>query len=181
MSKETKNKIELLILLIILVIVIIFAVNFFNKDKNHGAKEENNATSGVDMEDSAYEGMNVYKKNGETIIEDSNGTKTVETTKTKEKTSLVATTENDREKYQIKDVKVREANGNTIISGNVTNNDSKKHNLIINVKFYSSDNKIKGATSKKIEVKSKQTENFTMSTMDDLTQYTYKIVVEYAD
>ena len=179
MSKETKNKIELLVLLIILVLVIIFAVNFFNKDKNKETIEESNGTSAVDMEDSAYEGMNVYKKNGETIIEDSNGAKTIETTKTKEKTSLVATTQSDKENYQIKDVKVRESNGSTIISG--TNNDSKKHNLVINVKFYSSDNKIKGATSKKIEVKSKQTENFTMSTMDDLTQYTYKITVEYAD
>lgn len=181
MSKDTKNKIQLIVLLIILVLVIIFAVKFFKGNSNENVDVNKTGKTAVDKTDAAYEGMDIYVKDGDTIIEDKNGSKTIETTKTKENTSMTETTEKEQKKYDITDVNVQSFGGRTVISGKVKNNDSKKHNIIIKVKFYSSDNKIKGATSANLEVDSKQAESFNMSTMDDLTKYTYKIMVEYTD
>lgn len=183
MDKNQKNKIQLIILVIILIGVIVLAVKVFNKEDS-SKKEirgEKTGTSAIDINDPAYEGKKIYEKDGDIIIEDKDGSKTIETTKTKEETGLKETTEETKEKYQITDVNVSLRGSNTIITGKVKNNDNKNHEIIVNIKFYSEDNKIKGATSTKVSVGKGETKEFSMSIMDDVTQYKYKIQVEYAD
>lgn len=181
MSRDQKNKVQAIVLLIILIAVIILAVKVFNKDDNkQEVNEQKIETSGIDFNSVAYEGKEIYEKDGDIIIEDENG-KTIQTNKTKEDTGLKETTDAVKEKYEITDVKVSLRGGNTVITGKVKNNDKSDHKVIVNIKFYSEDNKIKGATSAKINVGKGQAKEFSMSIMDDVSKYNYKIQVEYTD
>ena len=181
MKSNNKKYTELVVLLIILVLVIILAVNVIKKVKNGSSNNGDKGTSAVNTADEAYNGMKIQKKGGDIIIEGENNAKTIETTKTKDDSNFKETTASEKEKYVLSNVKVNVASERTIVTGNVTNNDKSKHNLIINVKFYSSDNKLKGANSKKVLVDAGTTEKFSIALMDDMSQYTYKIQVEYAD
>lgn len=183
MDKNQKNKIQLIILLVILIGVIVLAVKVFNKKdtSEKGISGEKTGTSAIDINDPAYEGKKVYEKDGDIIIEDKDGSKTIETTKTKENTGLKETTEERKEKYQITDVKVSTRGSNTIITGKIKNNDNKEHKVIVDIKFYSEDNKIKGATSTKVNVGKGETKDFSMSIMDNVAKYKYNIQVEYED
>lgn len=176
MKKNKHNKIILPI--IIIVSIIIFSViSLIIKLTNN--KITPRPISAIDINDSIYEGKKIYEKNGDIIIENEDGTKTIETTKTKEKTGLVKTTDKEKQKYEISDVEISKKSGNTQIEGKVKNNDLKDHTIIINIKFYTEENIIKGESSTKIEIPKKGIKDFNMKIMEDLTQYKYKIEVEY--
>lgn len=177
------KKQKFILVAIILIIVIIFAVKIINKNKENKQNNEKVQTtsSGINPNNASYSDAKIYEENGDIIIEQADGSKTIETTKTKENTGLVATTEETREKYEITNVKVELIGTNTVITGDIKNNDSRNHNVVINIKFYSDDNKIKGAASTKIQVDKQQTKKFTLSTMEDMTKYKYKIIVDYTD
>lgn len=183
MNNDKKNKIQVIVLVIILILVIIFAVNILNKNKSNKQddKQAQTGSSAINPDDPAYANMKIYQKDGDTIIEGEDGSKTIETTKTKENTGLTETTKEEKEKYQITDVKVRTRGSGTSITGKVKNNDTKNHTVVINIKFYSEDNKIKGAATTKLTIEKGQAKDFALSTMDDMTKYKYNIVVDYAD
>lgn len=181
MSKDNKNKIQVIVLIVILILVIIFAVKALSnkgKEKQETLKKAE-ATSAINPNDPSYDGMKIYKENGDTIIEGEDGSKTIETTKTKENTGLAEATAEQKQKYAITNVTVSLRGGATIITGKVKNNDNKNHTVTVKAKFYSNDNKTKGATSTKLELNKGETKDFTMSIMDDLTKYQYKVEIEY--
>ena len=132
MDKNQKNKIQLIILVIILIGVIVLAVKVFNKEETSekGTSGEKTGTSAIDINDPAYEGKKVYEKDGDIIIEDKDGSKTIETTKTKEDTGLKETTEETKEKYQITDVNVSTRGTNTIPSESTLNSPSLRVNPV---------------------------------------------------
>lgn len=184
MSKEKKNIIQVVILLIVLVLVIILAVKVLNKDqKDIKQNEENkNQIAGIDINSEFYEGKKVYKKDGDIIIEDENGGQTIQTTKTKEDTGLEEITQEEaKAKYELLDVKVTTEGSMTVIRGKIKNNDKKEHKVVVNSKFYSQENKVKGATSTKVTVGKGETKEFSMSIMDEVANYRHEIKVEYAD
>lgn len=181
MNKDNKNKIQVIVLVVILILVIIFAVKALNK-KGEGKKEivkEKEATSAINPDDPSYAGMKIYKENGDTIIEGEDGAKTIETTKTKKDTGLVEMNEEEKQKYEITNIVVQSRGGGTTITGKIKNNDNKNHTVVIKAKFYSNDNKIKGATNTKLEINKGETKDFIASIMENVSQYKYKIEVEY--
>ena len=153
-----------------------------NKEKDNMPQEtltKQEGTSGVNPNDPSYEGKKVYKENGDTIIEEKDGGKTIETTKTKENTGLEEASAEQKQKYEITNVTVQLRGGTTLITGKIKSNDSKNHTLTVKAKFYSNDNKTKGSVSTKLELSKGETKDFTMSIMDDVTKYKYKVEVEY--
>lgn len=183
MSKEKKNIIHLLILVVILILVIILAIKVFNKkeDIKVDESEEKLKSVGINTDDEEYKDMKVYEENGDLIVESNDGSKTVVTTKTKEDTGMKETTEDIREKYELTDVQVNTTASNTIVIGKIKNNTNEKHKTIINIKFYSNDKKIVGATSTKVEVDANSVKDFRAGLMEDMSSYTYQIMVEYTD
>lgn len=166
---------------------IIFVANVINTKKENKGKDNipeetitrQEGTSGVNPSDPSYEGKKVYKENGDTIIEEKDGGKTIETTKTKENTGLTQATAEQKQKYEITNVEVQLRGETTLITGKIKNNDIKNRTLTVKAKFYSNDNKTKGSVSTKLELSKGETKDFTMSIMDDVTKYKYKVEVEY--
>lgn len=180
---KKSKKICLIVFTIILIGLIIFIISEVVQ-KNSDKKLNGKLTIGnsvIDPNSEYYAGKKVYEKDGDIIVEDENGTKTVETTKTKEETGLKEITNMDKQKYVISNVKVSGEENTTKVTGKVKNNDTSAHNLVIKAKFYSTDNKIKGSTNTKVYVEKGEEKAFSMTTMNDLSSYTYQIEVEYAD
>lgn len=181
---KKSKKICIILLTIILIVLTIFIISKVVQKMNGNKKLKEELTiekSVIDPNSEYYAGKKVYEKDGDIIVEDTNGLKTVETTKTKEDTGLRETTSDDKQKYILSNVNVLGEGNSTRITGNVKNNDTSAHNLIIKAKFYSTDNKIKGSTNTKVQVEKGETKAFSMVTMNDLSLYTYQIEVEYVD
>ncbi len=142
-------------------------------------KEEKNGIEKIVYPDD--EDVLICKGRNEVAIEAEDGTKTIETTSTKKDTGRQELDKSEQEKYKITNVQVNKKGLNTVVTGEVKNNDSKEHDIIVNIKFYSDDNKIKSETSTNVIVGANKSEKFEMTMMDDMTEYTYKIFVEYSD
>ena len=87
---KKSKKICLIVFTIILIGLIIFIISEVVQ-KNSDKKLNGKLTIGnsvIDPNSEYYAGKKEYEKDGDIIVEDENGTKTVETTKTKEETGL---------------------------------------------------------------------------------------------
>ncbi len=90
-------------------------------------------------------------------------------------------TEEEQKNYEISDVKVAEDDGITTITGKIANNGKETKKVVINIKFYSDDDKITGATSEKVVVNAKEVKDFSMMIQDSLSKYKYDIIAEYSN
>ncbi len=98
----------------------------------------------------------------------------------REPTGMEELTEEEQMTYELSDVVVGLDNGKTIITGKVANNNEEAHEIIVNIKFYSEEEHIKGANSVKVALEAYETKDFEMMILDDVSQYRYDIIVEYA-
>lgn len=114
------------------------------------------------------------------VTTDENGNKTIETPQEAPKTDLKEATPEVQEKFTTSDVKVVNSNGFTITSGSITNNDKVSHDISVQVNFYNDKNRIAGSADTLISsLAAGETRAFSMTTMGDLTQNTYKVNVEF--
>ncbi len=137
---------------------------------------------GIDVGDEAYTGKNIYVENGDVVIENGNGGKTIETKKQENSTDLVAASGEVKNKYEIKNVKV-DVNGNrTSVKGSVKNNTNKEHKIVVQSKFYGNDNKVKGSGNVQIDnIKAGEERTFEIVIMGDMTGFTNKVTVEFTN
>lgn len=175
-----KNKMAIILVTILVILIVIGIIIFNGNEKSKKEVTNQKNTSAIDVNDSAYEGMKIYEEDGDIIIEGEDGAKTIETTKTKKDSGLKETNEEEKQKYEISNVDVKPTGIGTSITGKIKNKDNKNHTVIINIKFYSKENKIKGANSIKLELEQEETKDFSMNIMEDVSQYKYKITVEYS-
>lgn len=148
-SSEKKWISILIIITVILIIIKIISVKGANS--KIGVSPERLAEFGIDINDEAYKDKKIYEENGDIIIENKNGAKTIQTTKTDGKTDLKELSAEDKSKYEIKDVNVDIQGSRTTVTGKITNNTGKNHKVSVNAKFYSSDNLIKASSNIEIE------------------------------
>ena len=139
------------VLMIILIIVVITAVILVVKNVNKQKSQNNNTQA--EYVDKALE----------------------------ENKDMKELTSEEQEQYEITDVSVTEDRGQTIITGKVTNKNDETKKVAVNVRFYSEENKIKGAATEKVTVNAGETKDFEMSIQASVSQYRYNIVAEYAN
>lgn len=114
------------------------------------------------------------------VTTDAQGNKTIETPQETPKTDLKEATTEVQAKFITTDVKVVNANGFTVTSGNIKNNDTQQHDISIQVNFYNDKNRIAGSANVLISgIAAGETKPFSMTTMGDLTKNTYKVDVEF--
>ena len=187
MSKTKKIFLVVLVLLVIAtIIVVVFARKKdaeIKKERKYGDQIDKQLLeqSEIDMNDEAYEGMTLYQEGNDLIIEGEDGSRTIEASTEKSDPDMKELSETEQKNYEIKDVKVEATNGQTLITGKVTNNNATANEVIVNIKFYSEENRVKGAASVKVSVNSKETKDFSMIIQDDVSQYKYEIIAEYAN
>ena len=180
-EKKRINPVAIVILILIITVIAVVAVLILNKNKKRPPSQELLDKYGVDPNNEAYKDMEIYEQDGDIIIESKDGGKTINTTKTKEDTNLKETTEEQRNTYKITDVKVENLGSSTVVSGKVQNTNNKSHEIVVNVKFYSAEQKVVGSASQKLTVDANKTEEFVLTTMGDVSKNKYEVVVEYAD
>lgn len=174
-----RKTIVIIISIIIIGIGILLGINIiFPKVSNNKKISLSNSAIGSNME--MYEGMKVYEKNGDVIVESDEGGKTIETLKTKEETGRYKLESDEKEQFYFSNIKVLEDGGRTKIVGKVKNNSNRNKEVIIITKFYSEDNKIKGSANATLTLNTNETKDFEMYTMENLTSCKYKIEVAYA-
>ena len=116
----------------------------------------------------------------DTVTTDAEGNKTIETAQEAPKTDLKDVTPEVQEKFITSDVKVVNANGFTVTTGNIKNNDSIQHDISIQVNFYNDKKRIAGSANTLISgIAAGETKPFTMTTMGDLTKNTSEVKVEF--
>ena len=116
------------------------------------------------------------------VTTDEQGNKTIETPQETPKTDLVEATTEVQAKFVTSDVTTVNKNGFTVTSGKIKNNDSKKHDVSIQVNFYNDKNRIAGSASTLVsQLASGETRNFTMTTMGDLTSNKNEVKVEFTN
>jgi len=166
MSSKEKKMIVILLIVVAIAIGILFKV----KNKNKGSIEKGDSdiwkTSGIDVNDEAYKDKKIYEKDGDIIIEGADG-KEVST--------------QEKEQYEITDVKIDVQGNRTSITGKVKNNGKDTRKVCVQVKFYS-ENRAKGSASTVIEgVKAGEAKSFDMYVMGNMKGFTHKIEVTYTN
>lgn len=180
MKKNEKIFISILIAITVIVIIIFIANSNKKEEKGEIADKEINEV--IDVTDEYYAGKNIYKENGDIIIEGDEGSKTIISNKKDYETDLKEATQETKEKYELQDVKVELVGNMTKVSGKLKSNQSGKHKVSIQTKFYKADGKVAGTISAKIDsISSGETKNFSASIMGDYTQYTNKTEVEFTN
>ncbi len=182
MSGKEKKMILILLIIVVIALGILFMVK--NKNKNKGSVNIGDGdiwkTSGIDVNDEAYKDKKIYEKDGDIIIEGKDGSQTIESKKG-EPTDLKETSAQEKEQYQITDVKVDVQGNRTGITGKVKNNTKDTRKICVQVKFYS-DNRAKGSASVVLEgVKAGETKAFDMYVMGNMKGFTHKIEVTYTN
>ena len=175
-----KNEIKFIMVLVaITVIVAVMWAIRHNGNKNKVSA--NVQTDLIDVNDEAYAGKKIYEQDGDIIIENEDGGKTIETTKG-EPTDLKQLNTEEKGQYVISDVKVDVQGSRTKVTGNVKNNTKVNHKVNVQIKFYDSSNRVKGVASTIIEsVKAGETKQFEMNVMGNMQGYTYKAEVTYTN
>lgn len=80
------------------------------------------------------------------------------------------------DKAIIKDVKNANLNGFTVTTGIVKNNDTKKHNILVQVNFYDEKNKVIGEANTLVSIiASGESRSFSTTVIGDFTKNKYKI------
>ena len=176
MKKE--EKIFIGILLLILVIVVGVFIMSGRKDDSKKSEEK----LSEEEEKNIIENYGIDVENGDVVIENGNGGKTIETKKQENSTDLVAASGEVKNKYEIKNVKV-DVNGNrTSVKGSVKNNTNKEHKIVVQSKFYGNDNKVKGSGNVQIDnIKAGEERTFEIVIMGDMTGFTNKVTVEFTN
>lgn len=170
------------LILLILVVVVLGGLFIFKNSKKKDKPKETTPQSTINVNDEAYKGKEIYVKDGDTIIEEGNGSQTIETDKTLEKTDLVEASPETKEKYEITGVKVTKFGAQTKITGTVKSNNSVKKDITVQAKFYSKENRVKGSASVRLnDVASKEIKNFEILIVGDLTKYDCKVNVEFTN
>ncbi len=180
MSSKEKKMIVILLIVVAIAIGILFKV----KNKNKGSIEKGDSdiwkTSGIDVNDEAYKDKKIYEKDGDIIIEGADGSKTIESKKG-EPTDLKEVSTQEKEQYEITDVKIDVQGNRTSITGKVKNNGKDTRKVCVQVKFYS-ENRAKGSASTVIEgVKAGEAKSFDMYVMGNMKGFTHKIEVTYTN
>ena len=186
MSEKVKKAILLITAIVLVIIVIVTIVT--NKTKN-GSKDTGAKVSvsqelldkyEIDPNDEAYKGKKIYLENGDIVIEGENGSKTIISEK-KEDSGLKETTESEKAKYSITDVKVNIEGTRTSVTGKVKNNTGKAHKVSVNAKF-TSEGRTKGSSNALIEsLKAGETKSFEIVIMGDMTGYEHEVEVEFTN
>lgn len=188
-----RKGVRLIPVLLVIAIIIVAIVLFVKKRGNsediediidvsnlEKASSEALEDAEIDVTDSAYEGSEFYQDGNDIIIKGPDGGITISKEENSENNEgMQETTEEDKEKYKISDVKVTAENEKTTITGKVFNGGQEAKNVIVNIKFYSEDNKIKGSASAKVTVGASGTQDFSMMIQDDVSNYKYETTVEY--
>lgn len=194
MRRERKNKRKKIIIFLLIIIVIIVAVTITfiirNKMKSEDtemkklttlAEAEDLEKAGIDTTDDAYKGMEFYQDGENIVIQGENGSRTISTENVDKDREMKEISEEDKEKYIISETNIQEDKGQTIITGKITNKAEETKKIIISAKFYSEDERIKGATNCNVTVNSGETTDFTMKIQDTVSQYRSDIFVEYTN
>lgn len=168
MDKKKKIIIGSVILAIIIIIILIclFCCNDKKKD------------SAIDKSLSTYQGKKIYEKDGNTIIEEENGSLTIETKK--EETDYIEATKKIQKQYKISGVKVKKSGSSTIVTGTVKNVESKYTNAYVNVKFYNDQDEVIGSASTLVkDLKEKTEKKFEIKIVGNFSKSKYKVSIEY--
>lgn len=169
------------IIIAIIVMAIIGFIFLITKGEDDDKKDVPSEST-VNVNDAAYTGKKIYIKNGDVIIEEDNGSQTIETTKTLEETDLVEADASTKEKYKITDVKVTKYGAQTKITGKVKSNNSQTKDITVQAKFYSNENRVKGSGSTRLNgISNGKTADFEITIVGDLTQYQCKVNVEFTN
>lgn len=180
-SNEKKWIMILIAITIVVILIYIFTRKTNNKSHVEAESEDIIKSVGIDVNDEAYAGKKIYVENGDVIIENEDGSKTIESTK-KEETDLVEASQEVKTKYELTNVNVNVTGNRTSITGSIKNNTGKKHKVIVGAKFYAEDNKRKGSGNTQIEeLKAGKTQKFEIVIMGNMTGYTHSIEVEFTD
>lgn len=184
MKRNEKRGIIILIIISIIIIGILALISKSKKQENSKmtkSDQEIIESLGIDIDDTAYADKKIYVKNGDIIIENENGSKTIETTK-QEETELKEITQEGKLQYEITNINVKITGNKTTVIGEIKNKTKKAHKVSIGAKFYSSDNKRKGSGNIEIEnLKADEIQNFEIVIMGNMTGYTHKVEVEFTN
>lgn len=177
-----KEKRMVLILILIAIVAIVLFINFRKGDTDQKVGEQTKQNIlGIDVNDEAYAGKKIYEQNGDIIIENPNGSKTIEKLKEAE-TDLKELSSEEKAKYEITEVKVNITGNRTEIKGKVKNNTKGTKKISVGVTFYTNDNRVKGSANAIIEkIKARETKEFEMIIMGNMSGYTHKVEVEYTN
>lgn len=186
MSEQIKKMILVIVAVALLITVIVVGINVVGKDKEttDGTKvsvsQELLDKYEIDPNDEAYKGKKIYLENGDIVIEGENGSKTIISEK-KEDSGLKETSESEKAKYSITDVKVNIEGTRTSVTGKVKNNTGKAHKVSVNAKF-TSEGRTKGSSNAMIEsLKAGETKAFEIVIMGDMTGYEHEVEVEFTN
>lgn len=184
MKSNEKKGIFILITTSIIIIGTLFLISKNKKQENHTVTKSDQeiiGSAGIDVNDETYAGKKIYVQDGDVIIENQDGSKTIETTK-KEGADLRETSQEEKTQYEITNVKVNISGNKTSVTGSITNKTKQPHKVSIGVKFYSSDGKRKGTGNIEIaNLKVNETQDFEIVIMGNMTGYTHTVEVEYTN
>ena len=181
--KDNEKKLIKILLIITVIMFIIFLISRTGKSKTKVEVNEDVVKEiGIDVNDEAYKGKTIYEQDGDIIIENEDGSKTIETRKKENDTDLKEITEDEKSKYEITNVNVTVNGSRTSISGKVKNTTKEKHKVVVSAKFYSNENKAKGSGNAVMEeLKVGETQDFEIVIMGNMTGYTHQVNVEFTD
>lgn len=178
---KINNKIVIGIVIIIGIALILVIGGKMGK-KSQPVEKEKITNSTIDVNDEAYKDKKIYEKDGDVIIENQDGSKTIETKTTLENPDLRETSKETKEKYELSNIEVKKEGSSTKVTGKVKNKDSNSNKIVIQSKFYSQEDRIKGTASTTIEQINKgETKDFTITIRGDMTSYTHKIEISYTN
>lgn len=178
-----KSEKKMILLLIAITIIVIAILGFTKKSDKNSRKSENieqiAKDVGIDINEETYAGKKIYEQDKNLVIENTDGSKTIETI-TQEKPELEKTSEEEKKQYEITDVNVDIRGNRTSITGMVKNNSKKDHKISIGAKFYSNENRVKGTGNMVInKIKAGERQRFEIVIMGNMQGFTHKEEVEF--
>ncbi len=172
----TKKNIITLIIVLVLLVAIIVGVCLV-VDHNH--KEKIKKNSSIDFDSETYKGKKITVEGNKIIIEEENGSKTIETVSTEKDNDMTKTTKEIRDMFTISDVVLNKNAAKMTVEGKLKENSDKYKSAIVTIKFYRNE-VLAGSQSSLIEnIKKNKNYSFSMNLVGNYSDCTYTVTVDY--
>lgn len=172
----TKKNIITLIIVLVLLVAIIVGVCLV-VDHNH--KEKIKKNSSIDFDSETYKGKKITVEGNKIIIEEENGSKTIETVSTEKDNNMTKTTKEIRDMFTISDVVLNKNAAKMTVEGKLKENSDKYKSAIVTIKFYRNE-VLAGSQSSLIEnIKKNKNYSFSMNLVGNYSDCTYTVTVDY--
>lgn len=172
-----KRKYTILILILVIVTLLIFSLIFISaKKKELDLKSYTKSNEAIN--DKSQEENNVNDDQMISSTSKVSSELTLENVEaSKEHEGYQKTTDEEKNKYQIKETTLKKDDKITTVTGTIINNNGSE-DIIIRVEFYEN-NSIKGAASINYNIKIGESKNFEIKTLNNVSTENYKVFVEY--